>query len=75
MRAIKNTLTELVGLVVEDGYVAVGAVTALIAAYALTRDRALGPREAVGWILVVLTAASLIGSLVRTARHHRAGPE
>jgi hypothetical protein len=73
MRAIRNALSELFGLIVEDGYVAIGAIVALAAAYGLTRNSLLGPVELVGWILIVLTAAALMGSLVQAARRHRDG--
>jgi apolipoprotein N-acyltransferase len=71
VRAIRNAVSELLGLVVEDGYVAIGALLALAVAYALTRDRFLGPVQLVGWILVALVAVALMGSLVRAARRHR----
>jgi hypothetical protein len=73
MRAIRNALSELFGLIVEDGYVAIGALLALAAAYGLTRDSLLGPVELVGWILILLTAAALMGSLVKAARRRRDG--
>lgn len=65
MRAIRNALSELFGLIVEDGYVAIGAIVALGAAYGLTRNSLLGPVLLVGWILILLTAAALMGSLVK----------
>jgi predicted Abi (CAAX) family protease len=73
MRTIRNAISELFGLIVEDGYVAIGALLALAAAYGLTRDGALGPVAIVGWILIVLTATALMGSLARAARLHRQG--
>lgn len=70
MRTLRTALTELLGLVVEDGYVALGALLALGTAYGLTRDAVLGPVEVVGWMLVALTALALLGSLARAARSY-----
>lgn len=70
MRALRTALAEVVGLVVEDGYVAVGAVLALLATYGMTREAVFGPRQQVGWALLVLSALALLGSVRRAARAH-----
>lgn len=68
MRWILNAAKELVGLVIEDGFVAVGAVLAIAAGYVLTRSAAIGPEPVVGGLIFLLLAGALLGSLTRTAR-------
>gem|GEM_PF-6730623 len=68
MTALRHALKELVGLVVEDGFVAIGAILSIAVGYLLTRDAVLGPTVTVGVLIVVMLAASLGVSLVRAAR-------
>jgi hypothetical protein len=68
MRALRHAARELVGLVVEDGFVALGALVSIAIGYVLSRDAVLGPTVTVGVLIVAMLAASLGVSLVRAAR-------
>jgi hypothetical protein len=71
MRQLTNAIKELVGLLVEDGFVAVGALLAIAAAYGLTRPSALGPTPVVGGVLFLLLVGALAASLSRAATNVR----
>ena len=71
MRWVLDAAKELMGLIVEDGFVALGAVIAIAAGYVLTRAAVIGPRPAVGGLIFVLLAGALLASLTRAARQAR----
>ena len=68
MQWLVNAVEEIVGLVVEDGFVAVGAAIAIAVGYVLTRDSVIGPEPIVGAIIFLLLAGALLASLVRAGR-------
>ncbi len=74
-RAVAEAARELYGLVVEDGFVAIGALAAIAVCGLLTREGLLGPSLLAGIALFVLLAASLLGSLRREVKGRRRRPE
>lgn len=71
MTWLVNAVKELTGLLVEDGFVAIGAVLAIGAGYVLTRAGVIGPKPVVGALIFLLLAGALLGSLTRAARQAR----
>jgi uncharacterized membrane protein (Fun14 family) len=63
----RSALENVVGLIVDDGLVVVGAILALVITWALSNADAV-PHVLVGIALFVLVAASLLASLLRAAR-------
>jgi hypothetical protein len=61
----------VVGLVVDDGLVVLGALAALAITALLTNVAPAIPHELLGLLLFVLVAASLIASLLRAAHAAR----
>jgi hypothetical protein len=74
MTFVRAALAALYGLVVDDGFVAAGALLAIVTAFVLSRDSVLGPSVVVGFTLLALCAGSLAWSLVRSARTGRSAP-
>ena len=56
---------KLWSLLVDDGFLAVAALAAIAAAYLLSRDAALGPVNAAGWILVGMIGVPTVISVRR----------
>lgn len=68
MAVLRAVVDTVVGLVVDDGLVVVGALAALIVTGLLSRFAPEVPDVLVGIVLFVLVAASLVASLLRAAR-------
>lgn len=62
------SLTELWSLVVDDGFLAIAALVSIGVTYLLSRDGALGPVDATGWLLVAMLVVSMLLSLRRALR-------
>lgn len=65
MRRVRTLLAPLVGLVVDDGFLAVAALLAIAAVTALADERLLGTGDATGWVLVGLLALATTTSVLR----------
>lgn len=65
MRLLRNVWLELVSLLVDDGFLAIAALVAIAATWALTRDGAIGTSDLAGWILFMLLAGSVVISVRR----------
>ena len=68
---LEAAVRALVRLVFDDGLVFAGTLGALVVGWVLSRPSVLGPTNVVGWLLFVLVAATLLGSLRRTGRRPR----
>jgi hypothetical protein len=62
-----------VGLLIDDGAVALGILIALALTVVLSRPSLLGPSDTLGWLLLVFLWASLAWSL-RGAVNQQKGP-
>jgi hypothetical protein len=66
---IRGTVDQVVGLVIDDGFVAVGAVVALLlTGWLAAGDATVVPHEALGVFLFVVTSLFLLGSVARAGR-------
>jgi hypothetical protein len=65
---LRGVLFAIVGLIVDDGLVVLGAFFALLATWALANAAPELPPVLIGIVLFGLVAASLIASLLRAAR-------
>jgi len=61
----------LYGLLVEDGQLAIGIVTSLAIAWALTAYAGEALRDAAGWVLLVLLIALTLANLYRAGQNAR----
>ncbi|MEM7323200.1 MAG: hypothetical protein AAF531_08950 [Actinomycetota bacterium] len=66
--AVRTVFWSLVGLVVDDGFLAVGALVVIAVVAALADDRLLGTGDGTGWVLVLLVAAITTTSVLRAVR-------
>jgi hypothetical protein len=67
---VRGTVDQVVGLVVDDGFVAVGAVVALLLTgwLAAAEEEAILPHDALGVFLFVTVSLFLLGSIARAGR-------
>ena len=70
MKWLRWVWGELIGLLVDDGFLAVAAVVAIAVTYLLSRDRALGTPDLTGWILFALLVGSTVASCRRAVLRH-----
>jgi hypothetical protein len=71
MTFIMQLVRRLIGLVVDDGVIAICALAAVGAGWLLTRDWMIGATSAAGFVMFGMLAASLIVSVVRAAARSR----
>jgi hypothetical protein len=65
---LRGTVDQVVGLVIDDGFVAVGAVLALVLTGWLAANDTLVPLDALGVVLFAAVSVFLLGSIVRAGR-------
>lgn len=71
--AVRATIDQIVGLVVDDGFVAVGAVVALlVTGWFATSGSSIVPTEALGMLLFVVVSIVLLASVARAGLGARA---
>lgn len=69
----RGVVGQAVGLIVDDGFIAVGAVVALVLTGLLaSAPTELIPHDALGIVLFAIVTIVLLGSLLRAGRHARA---
>lgn len=71
MRRISGLVRAAIGLLVDDGLLAIAALAAVGIAWLLSRDAVLGPRLVVGASLLVLLNGGLALSLARAVSEVR----
>jgi hypothetical protein len=70
MTWVRTAAKELLSLIVDDGFLAVMSLVAIGVTYLATRERALGPTDTAGWLLMVLIALGILLSVRRGVRNH-----
>lgn len=70
MTFIRTAWSSLVGLVVDDGLLAVMTLGAVGVIAGLSRESIMGPVDAIGWILVTLLFVALVTSVRRAVLEH-----
>jgi F0F1-type ATP synthase assembly protein I len=75
MSFLRRAPRELLGLLVEHGFTAVAALSAVAIGWMLTRESLLGSTAAAGFIMFALLGTSLGMSVVRAARRHRSATQ
>ncbi|MEL6981387.1 MAG: hypothetical protein AAFO29_03080 [Actinomycetota bacterium] len=68
MSWLRTALSSLVGLVVDDGFLAIGALAVIAATAVVADERLLGTGDGLGWLLVILLAAVTTASVLRAVR-------
>lgn len=68
MSWLRSILASLVGLVVDDGLLATGALIVIAGTAVLADDRFLGTGNSTGWLLVILLAGIATASILRAVR-------
>jgi hypothetical protein len=68
MRLVRGAINELWALVVDDSFVAFGAIVSVAVTYLLSRPHMLGSVDAVGWLLAGMVAGVLLISVRRVVR-------
>ncbi|MEM9562723.1 MAG: hypothetical protein AAGA93_08915 [Actinomycetota bacterium] len=69
LRAVLGSLFgPLIGLVVDDGFLAVGALVVIAAIAVAADERLLGTGDGTGWALVALLAVTTTVSVMRAVR-------
>ena len=69
---LRGTVDQVIGLVIDDGFVAVGAVLALVLTGWLAANDTVVPLEALGVVLFAAVSLFLLGSIARAGRAARA---
>lgn len=68
----KGIWETLVGLLIEDGQLAIGALLALAITWALAASGGDAARQVLGWVLLVMVLVLVFANLYRAARVARA---
>jgi multisubunit Na+/H+ antiporter MnhE subunit len=68
MGVLRSIVQNVIGLIVDDGLVVLGAIVALLVTWLLTSIGPDIPHLLIGVILFLLVAVSLLASLLRAAR-------
>jgi hypothetical protein len=69
---LRGIVSQTIGLIVDDGFIAVGAVAALVATGVLALPSIdLVPHDSLGVVLFAIVTVVLLGSLVRAGRAAR----
>ncbi len=68
MSRLRGLVGPLIGLIVDDGFLAVGALVVIAAIAVVADDRLFGTGDATGWALVALLAAITGISVLRAVR-------
>jgi hypothetical protein len=70
MKLLRTIWEQLIGLLVDDGFLAIAALVAIALTWLLAREDLVGPSNATGWTLFVLLVVSVTVSCRRAVKRH-----
>lgn len=70
MRVLRSIWEQLIGLVVDDGFLAIAALAAIGITWFVTAQTSMDPTNSMGWMLFGLLAASVAVSCRRAVMKH-----
>ena len=70
MKTVKFIWTELISLLIDDGFLAIAASVAIAVTWLLTRASVVGASNGAGWLLFALLSSGVVISSRRAVQRH-----
>lgn len=70
MKTLRFIWSELISLLVDDGFLAIAALLAIGITWVITREDFVGASNVAGWFLFLLLTASVVVSSRRAVKRH-----